>query len=239
MSGLGIENRPPTTTDSTGKPGTVGKKGVTTGKKLATDPSTVATGRKMLQRLQPSAKNQTLLVGSDGVLRLGSSEKQEIKIYQDPKGPVTSTPEHKKPVSKQVQATVQSTSAETQVEESDTAQARADVLMYGKEEDLPIEYWKDLAEKRREALEVSLTENESLHNSVSQLEEEVERIKEEAEAYKSIAEQAHELANILKGIESDNEEEDAETSQTGSVGQQETSETNPSETSCNVDAEQH
>jgi len=169
-------------------------------------------GRKMLQTLQPSAKNQTLLVGSDGVLRLSSTDKQDIKIYQDPAGPMTSTPERKEPKSKHVQATVKSQSAETQVEEKDTAQARAELLMYGAEEDLPVEYWRDLAEKRREALEVSLTENESLHNSISLLEEENEKIKEEAETYKSMAEKAHELASILKGIESedDDEEDDKE-----------------------------
>ena len=34
------------------------------------------------------------------------------------------------------------------VEDRDTAQYRAEQIMYGAEEDLPLEYWKDLAEKR-------------------------------------------------------------------------------------------
>ena len=34
-----------------------------------------------------------------------------------------------------------------QVEAADTAQARAEELMYGAEEDLPLDYWRDLAEK--------------------------------------------------------------------------------------------
>jgi hypothetical protein len=34
-----------------------------------------------------------------------------------------------------------------QVEPDDTAQARAEQLMYGAEEDLPLDYWRDLAEK--------------------------------------------------------------------------------------------
>jgi len=178
-------------------------------------------GRKMLQELQPSAQKQSLLVGSDGVLRLGSSsERQAIKIYKDPKTPVTSTPENKQHASKSsgssskhVQATVKSTTAQTQVEESDTAQARAEQIMYGKEEDLPLEYWKDLAEKRREALEISLTENESLlteneslQNSLSQREEDCARFEEEVEAYKSLAERAQELASILNGIEFDSDD---------------------------------
>ena len=50
--------------------------------------------------------------------------------------------------------------------------------MYSKSEDeLPLEYWKDLAEKRRVALDESLTENESLHTSLSYLEEERDRLK--------------------------------------------------------------
>ena len=33
------------------------------------------------------------------------------------------------------------------MEDADTAQARAEELMYGAEEDLPLHYWRDLAEK--------------------------------------------------------------------------------------------
>ena len=44
--------------------------------------SSVRSGKK-LQTLQPSAKNQKLLVGSDGVVRLGSQgKKKDIKIYE-------------------------------------------------------------------------------------------------------------------------------------------------------------
>jgi len=183
--------------------------------------SSSARSGKKLQTLQPSAKNQKLLVGSDGVVRLGSQgKKKDIKIYEDPVKPTaSSTPDQKrKQEHKTVQASVSSVSAGTQVENDDTAQHRAEVEMYGAEEDLPLEYWKDLAEKRREALEVSLTENESLHTSLSFLEEENERIKEEADTYKSLAEQANELAQILNSIDSDAEEE-VDEEQDKSVGQ--------------------
>eukprot|EP00088_Acartia_fossae_P018595 TRINITY_DN20741_c0_g1_i1.p1 TRINITY_DN20741_c0_g1~~TRINITY_DN20741_c0_g1_i1.p1 ORF type:complete len:238 (-),score=96.11 TRINITY_DN20741_c0_g1_i1:327-1040(-) len=164
-------------------------------------------GRKTLQTLQPSGKNQKLLVGADGVLRLGSSGSKEVKIYKDPEQPLTSTPERQPPVNKLVQASVAVTSVETQVEDKDTAQARADQILYGAEEDLPLEYWKDLAEKRREALETSLQENEELHTSLSLLEEENQRIQEEKETYKGLAEQAEELAKIINGVVSDSEDE--------------------------------
>jgi len=155
-------------------------------------------GRKLLQTIN----NQKLLVGSDGQLRLSSSSPKPIKIYQDP--PASSTPD--KPASSRtlkstpVQATVAQTTTETQVEERDTAQARAELEMYGAEEDLPLEYWRDLAEKRREALETSLHENEDLHNSLSLLEEENDKIKEEMEVLRSQAEQAEELAKILNSV---------------------------------------
>ena len=36
-----------------------------------------------------------------------------------------------------------------QVEETDTAQYKAEVEMYGAQEELSLEYWKELAEKRQ------------------------------------------------------------------------------------------
>jgi len=82
--------------------------------------------------------------------------------------------------------------------------------MYAAEDELPLEYWKDLAEKRRVALDESLNENESLHTSLSFLEEERDELKEEVETYKSLAEHAAELANILDGVVSEEEEDKEE-----------------------------
>merc|ERR1712098_843005 len=118
-----------------------------------------------------------LLVGSDGVLRMASGKKEPIKIYEDPKA--SSTPEkkgvknfdEKKDIKdSEVQATVSMKEEESQVEEADTAQAKAEEFMY--QEEYPPEYWKELAEKTREALEASLLENEELHTSLGLVEEE-------------------------------------------------------------------
>jgi len=196
-----VENIPPTATATR-----VEAEGRKTGKE-ASKTNKGGSGRKLLQTIN----NQKLLVGSDGQLRLGSSSPKPIKIYQDP--PASSTPD--KPASRTlkstpVQATVAQATTETQVEERDTAQARAELEMYGAEEDLPVEYWRDLAEKRREALETSLHENEDLHNSLSLLEEENDKIKEEMEVLRSQAEQAEELAKILNSVcdEAASDEED-------------------------------
>ena len=49
---------------------------------------------------------------------------------------------------------------------ADAALAKAKNQMYAKEDELGVEYWRHLAEKRREALETSLIENEELHTSL-------------------------------------------------------------------------
>jgi len=199
-----IENLPPPTTSAT-KPGLT--KG-STKPKLGSD-------RKKLQTLQPSGKNQKLLVGADGQLRMSGSKKDSgIKIYSDPQA--SSTPERNsssstpkaKLLEAGVQASVSMTEGGTQVEEKDTAQAKAEAFMYA--EEYPAEYWKELAEKRREALEASLLENEELHTSLNMVEEEKSFIEQERDGLKEMAEQAEELAKIVKGLvatDSDEEEE--------------------------------
>ena len=151
-------------------------------------------------------------VGADGKLRMsGSKSKEAIKIYEGPQ--CSSTPEKKTSAAKddvsqdrEVQATVDTREGESQVEEADTAQARAEEFMY--KEDYPPEYWKELAEKTREALEKSLIENEELHTSLTLVEEEKEALKEENEGLKEMAKQAEELAKIVKGLTADESEEE-------------------------------
>ena len=103
----------------------------------------------------------------------------------------------------------------TQVEDKDTAQAKAEEFMY--EEEYPPEYWKDLAEKRREALEASLLENEELHNSLNLVEEEKSFLAQERDSLKEMADQAEELAKIVKGLVADDEDENASGDDTDDV----------------------
>jgi len=171
----------------------------------------VAPAEKKLQTLQPSSKNQTLLVGSDGKLRLG--QKKEVVVFKDPAPAATSTPERKDSSSKvetAVQVSPRLVEGSTQVEKADTAVAKAQAFMYGEEEP-DLEYWKQLAEKRREALETSLLENEELHTSLTMVEEEKEAVERERDNLKEMAEQAEELAKIVKSLVPDDEsEEEAE-----------------------------
>ena len=85
---------------------------------------------------------------------MSGGKKEPIKIFEDPAA--SSTPEKTSKKEREVQATVETREQTSQVEEEDTAQARAEQIIYGEEEDLPVEYWKELAEKtliERAALE--------------------------------------------------------------------------------------
>jgi len=207
-----VENMPPTT-NSAGK---LGAKDATTTKAAGKENVKKPTSdRKKLQTLQPSSKNQTLLVGADGKLRV-SGKKEQVKVFEDPPA-ATSTPERKPAragVEKSeaaVQASPPHREGCSQVEASDTAAARAQAFMYGEEEP-GLEYWKQLAEKRREALETSLLENEELHTSLNAVEEEKDLVAKERDNLREMAEQAEELAKIVKSLvpDEDSEEEEAE-----------------------------
>merc|ERR1712029_1324444 len=130
-------------------------------------------------------------------------EKKEVKSFEE-----------KKDIKDcEVQATVNMKEEESQVEEADTAQAKAEEFMY--QEEHPPEYWKELAEKTREALEDSLLENEELHTSLGLVEEEKSALIQERDELKEMAKQAEELAKIVKGLVTDddndgNEESDSD-----------------------------
>ena len=137
---------------------------------------------------------------------MSEGRKEPIKIFEDPAA--SSTPEKKmSKAEREVQATVETREQTSQVEQEDTAQARAEQIIYGEEEDLPLEYWKELAEKRREALEASLIENEELHTSLGLVEDEKAALEEERDELKVMAGQAEELAKIVKDLVPDEDSE--------------------------------
>jgi len=196
------ENMPPTATINLAKDSL--KTGVQV-KATIKSKQVLDSGRKKLQTLQPSSKNQTLLVGADGQLRMSGSKKdKEFKVFADPTA--SSTPEKKCDGASLTDSAIQAvpvvSEGSSQVEEEDTAVARAQAEMYG-EEELGTDYWRDLAEKRREALEQSLIENEELHTSLTMVEEEKGLVEKERDSLKEMADQAEELAKIVKGLVSE------------------------------------
>ena len=62
----------------------------------------------------------------------------------------------------------------------------------------------------REALETSLLENEELHTSLSAVEEEKEAVERERDNLKEMAEQAEELAKIVKSLVPEDEDSEEE-----------------------------
>ena len=62
----------------------------------------------------------------------------------------------------------------------------------------------------REALETSLLENEELHTSLSAVEEEKEAVERERDNLKEMAEQAEELAKIVKSLVPDDDDDSEE-----------------------------
>ena len=138
---------------------------------------------------------------------MSDGKKEPIKIFEDPQA--ASTPEKVRRAEREVQATVETREQTSQVEDADTAQARAEEVMYGEEEELSADYWKELAEKRREALEASLIENEELHTSLGLVEEEKVALQEERDELKVMASQAEELAQIVKGLLTEESESSA------------------------------
>ena len=81
--------------------------------------------------------------------------------------------------------------------------------MYGEEPGL--DYWKELAEKRREALETLLLENEELHTSLSMEKEEKGLVERERDNLREMAEQAEELAKIVKSLVTEKSEGEGDT----------------------------
>ena len=143
----------------------------------------------------------------------GGKKKDTIKIFEDPQ--CASTPERKScKETVSVQAEAATKEGGSQVEEADTAQARAEDFMYGEEQ--PPEYWRELAERTREALEASLLENEELHTSLGLVEEEKEALVRERDELRDMTEQAEELAKIVRGLVTDDTDEEAEDSDGGS-----------------------
>merc|ERR1712126_202207 len=122
---------------------------------------------------------------------------KNIKVFEDPKI-------KKKFESSSAQKVVSKKDGGTQVEEKDVAEAKAEDFMYA--EEYPPEYWKELYEKTREALETSLVENEELHTSIGLIEEEKLALIEEKDALKDMVKNADELAKILSSVMSDEEE---------------------------------
>lgn len=129
--------------------------------------------RKALSEMQPSTANQRGLLVSDGVMRLNFVKKPKNPAFIDAENP----------------APPRSTKADRHGEQDSPCDAY-DLMV---NEEVPAQYWKQLAEQRRVALETALKENEQLH-------EQVELLTAENRHLQTIADQALPLAELLKEL---------------------------------------
>lgn len=128
--------------------------------------------RKALSEMQASTANQRGLLVSDGVMRLNFVKKPKNPAFIDAENPAP-----------------RSTKADRHAEPDSPCDAY-DLMV---NEEVPAEYWKQLAEQRRVALETALKENEQLH-------EQLELLGAENKHLQTIADQALPLAELLKEL---------------------------------------
>lgn len=69
-------------------------------------------------------------------------------------------------------------------------------------EEISVDYYSTLAERRRLALAEALEENEQLHRQIEGLKGEIDSLREENSMLKPLAEEAEYLAGVLKVKES-------------------------------------
>ncbi|XP_046643564.1 geminin-like [Daphnia pulicaria] len=168
-----------------------------------------AAQRVTLQTLQPSAKTKGL-VGSHGQIihhgkDLKSKQKTQsiqgkIQVFEDK----TSNTGPKKNMVED--RGVQTDPIELEESKSKTA-----------ENDIDVEYYSTMAERRRVALSEALEENEHLHLEVDSLKTEINALKAENSVLKPLAEEAEYLAGVIKGLLGSEEEEETTEGATAST----------------------
>lgn len=131
------------------------------------------TKRKALSEVQPAAAKQSGLAVADGVMRLNFVKNQKTPVFDGPEN--SALPK----------------SGKTDCHAaSETPCDAYDLMVNGP---APAEYWRQLAEQRRIALEKALKENEQLHDQV-------ELLTAENKHLQTIADQALPLAELLKEL---------------------------------------
>uniref|UniRef100_A0A131Y736 Geminin n=1 Tax=Ixodes ricinus TaxID=34613 RepID=A0A131Y736_IXORI len=142
--------------------------------------------RRVLNEVQPTAYNQRLLVGASGIMRMDLKKESSNKRKQ------AFDVENETEVSSKKLAIQNDDNVPTKAEVTDgNASSNAYDLLV--KDEVPIQYWKELAEQRRIALEKALQENEELH-------EQVELLTEENKHLQTIADQALPLAELVKDL---------------------------------------
>ncbi|NWU80957.1 GEMI protein, partial [Onychorhynchus coronatus] len=143
--------------------------------KYLTDTTCIASPRRTLKMIQPSAAGS--LVG-----RYEKKSSVKRKLWNN------------KFASKACNADV---SVDKEQENEDDVIQAADLIMKGSPSP---QYWKEVAEERRKALYEVLQENEKLHKEIEQKDGEIARLKEENEELMSLAEHVHYMTSVIERL---------------------------------------
>ncbi|CAN7987276.1 unnamed protein product [Ixodes hexagonus] len=141
--------------------------------------------RRVLNEVQPTAHNQRVLVGASGIMRMDlkkENNKRKLPFDAENDAEVSS----KKLAIRNDDVPTKS----SEVADRNASSNAYDLLV---KDEVPAQYWKELAEQRRIALEKALKENEDLH-------EQLELLTEENKHLQTIADQALPLAELLKDL---------------------------------------
>lgn len=182
--------------------------------------------RKSLKPLQRSAQDENTLVGNsrnnENRVKKGKRKMADensntdsprkiqrtifsymnspLKIYEDPETDKSGNIVKKKEVKNKLKEfdEVDSPVKEEKKREPKNSEIDPEAYLLMVQDEVPEEYWKDLAEQRRIALNETLEENEKLHVENRSLKEENGALKDEVDGLKEMAGQAEYFANIVK-----------------------------------------
>ncbi|KAK8386874.1 hypothetical protein O3P69_017945 [Scylla paramamosain] len=169
--------------------------------------------QKCLRVLHPNVQGQSrLLVSSNGSLSLNTQNRGKKRKNDENLGSAKCKRKDGIFIDSDLKKAVKTASTSTQTDSlqsttetppptapaaTTSTQATIDMLT---NDTAPAQYWEALAEKRREALEDTLQENQKLHEKNKELESEVSVLKEENKLLEDMVEEAKQLAALVQSV---------------------------------------
>ncbi|XP_045104015.1 uncharacterized protein LOC123499690 [Portunus trituberculatus] len=169
--------------------------------------------QKYLRVLHPNVRGQSrLLVSSSGNLSLNVQNRGKKRKNDENQGSAKCKRKDGIFIDSDLKKAVKTASTSTQTDSPQNAaevpppaspapttskQATIDMLT---NDTAPADYWEALAEKRREALEDTLQENQKLHEKNKELESEISVLKEENKQLEDMVEEAKQLAALVQSV---------------------------------------
>ncbi|XP_064093354.1 geminin-like isoform X2 [Macrobrachium nipponense] len=174
--------------------------------------------RKGLGIAHHNKHKQSVLTVADGNVKISSksrkrkSDENSVPVkHRRTDGIYEDLPLHQKKQKMQLSVAVQTEESKKDLEASKNGDGTSSspsceperIINMLTSETAPPEYWEELAEKRREALEETLRENKNLTEENKCLKEEVAQLKEENKLLDEMVKEAKELAQLVEVLTAD------------------------------------